>query len=195
MVDGLEYVDPTATYVVVSNHESCLDPIVYLRVLPLSLRALATRELFQILVLGRVMRAVGMIEVNRESPDYGQIDDAAARSLAAGHSMLVYPEGRISPDGMIGAFKDGAFIVAVANQVPVLPVAIRGTRRIWPPGRHAIHSGQVRVAVGTPLSTSQLTHQDVAGLRDQARDAIRSAHSDLSRQFQEQQRRHPQCAG
>lgn len=150
VVDGLEHLDPTATYVVVSNHESCLDPIVYLRVLPLSLRALATRELFQILVLGRVMRAVGMIEVDRESPDYGQIDDAAARSLAAGHSMLVYPEGRISPDGMVGAFKDGAFIVAVANQVPVVPVAIHGTRRIWPPGRHAIHSGQVRVPSERP---------------------------------------------
>lgn len=69
-----------------SNHESALDPIVYLRVLPLSLRALATREMFQIMVLGRAMRTVGMIEVDWESPDYGQIDDAAARSLAAGHS-------------------------------------------------------------------------------------------------------------
>lgn len=176
VVDGLEHLDPAATYVVVSNHESCLDPIVCLGVLPLSLRALATREMFQVLVLGRVMRAVGMIEVDRDSPDYAQIDDAAARSLAAGHSLLVYPEGRVSPDGTVGAFKDGAFIVAAANQAPVVPVAIHGTRRIWPPGGLAIRGGQVRVAVGAPLGTSHLTHQDVGVLRDQAREAIRSAH-------------------
>lgn len=189
VVDGLEHLDPAASYVVLSNHESCLDPIVYLRVLPLSLRALATRDMFQIMVLGRAMRAVGMIEVDRESPDYGQIDDAAARSLAAGHSLLVYPEGRISPDGAVGAFKDGAFIVAAANQVPVVPVAIHGTGRIWPPGRHAIRSSQVRVTVGAPLGTCQLTRQDVAGLRDRARDAICSAHRDLSRRGQGKQRR------
>jgi len=179
VVHGLEHVDPAATYVVVSNHQSSLDPIVHLRVLPLSLRALAMRELFQIPVLGRAMRTVGMIEVDRERPDFGQIDEAAARSLAAGHSLLVYPEGRISPDGTIGEFKDGAFIIAVANQTPVLPVAIYGTRRIWPPGRHAIHSGQVGVTVGRPLPASHQAGHDAARLCDQARDAICSAHRDL----------------
>jgi 1-acyl-sn-glycerol-3-phosphate acyltransferase len=178
-VDGLEHVDPGASYVVVSNHQSSLDPIVYLRVLPLSLRALATRELFRITVLGRVMRMIGMIEVNREAPDFGEIDKAASRSLAAGHSLLVYPEGGISPDGTIREFKDGAFVIAAANQAPVLPVAIHGTRRIWPPGRPAIRSGQVRVTVGQPLTIGQQTHHDIAAARDQARDAIRSAHRDL----------------
>jgi len=175
VVHGLEHVEPGTTYVVVPNHQSNLDPMAHVQALPLSLRILAMRELFRILLLGRAMRAVGMIEVDRKSPDFRQIDDAAARSLAAGHSLLVYPEGRVSPDGTIGEFKDGAFIVAVANQVPVLPVAIHGSCRIWPPGGLAIHGGEVRIAVGRPLETSGLTQLDIAGLRDQARDAIRSA--------------------
>ena len=179
-VHGLEHVEPGTTYVVVSNHQSNLDPLAHLRVLPLSLRILAMRELSRILLLGRAMRAVGMIEVDRESPDFRQIDDAAARSLAAGHSLLVYPEGRVSPDGTISEFKDGAFIIAVTNQVPVLPVATHGTRRIWPPGGLAIHGGEVRIAVGRPLQTTDLTCLDIAGLRDQAREAIRSAHRDLA---------------
>ena len=179
VVRGLEHLDPAATYVVVSNHQSILDPIVHLRMLPLSLRALAMGELFQIPVLGRAMRTTGMIEVDRDCPDFGQIDAAAARSLAAGHSLLVFPEGRISPDGAIGAFKDGAFIIAAANQMPVLPVAIHGTRRIWPPGRRAIRSGQVRITVGRPLPTSHQAGHDAARLCDQARDAICSAHRDL----------------
>jgi 1-acyl-sn-glycerol-3-phosphate acyltransferase len=179
VVHGLEHVEPAATYVVVSNHQSNLDPMAHLQALPLSLRVLAMRELFQILLLGPAMRTAGMIEVDRDSPDFRQIDDAAARSLTAGHSLLVYPEGTASPDGMIGEFKDGAFIIAITNQAPILPVAIHGTCRIWQPGRRAIHSGDVRVVVGRPLQTSHLTHHDIAGLRNQARDVIRSAHRDL----------------
>jgi 1-acyl-sn-glycerol-3-phosphate acyltransferase len=179
MVDGLEHAEPVAACMVVSNHQSNLDPMVHLRALPLSLRILAKREMFQIPLLGPAMRTIGMIEVDRDFPDFGQIDQAAARSLAAGHSLLAYPEGTTSPDGTIGAFKDGAFIIAVANQVPVLPVAIDGTCRIWPPGRSAIHRGQVRMVVGRPLQTSGLTHHDIPSLREQAREVICSAHRDL----------------
>src|ERR1035437_4007994 len=179
VVHGLEHFEPAATYVVVSNHQSNLDPMAHLQALPLSLRVLAMRELFQILLLGPAMRTAGMIEVDRDSADFRQIDDAAARSLTAGHSLLVYPEGTASPDGMIGEVKDGAFIIAVTNQVPILPVAIHGTCRIWQPGQRAIHSGDVRIVVGRPLQTSHLTHHDIAGLRDQARDVIWSAHRDL----------------
>jgi 1-acyl-sn-glycerol-3-phosphate acyltransferase len=139
----------------------------------------AIRRAVLAVLLGPAMRTAGMIEVDRDSPDFRQIDDAAARSLTAGHSLLVYPEGTASPDGMIGEFKDGAFIIAITNQAPILPVAIHGTCRIWQPGRRAIHSGDVRVVVGRPLQTSHLTHHDIAGLRNQARDVIRSAHRDL----------------
>jgi 1-acyl-sn-glycerol-3-phosphate acyltransferase len=174
-VHGLEHVRADTAYVVVSNHQSNLDAMVHLRALPLSLRVLAMRELFRIWLLGRALRALGMIEVDRASPDFGQIDEAAARCLAAGHSLLVYPEGGTSPDGVIGEFKDGAFVIAVTGQVPVLPVAIDGTCRIWPPGRTAIHGGQVRIVVGSPLPTSGLAYHDIPALREQARDVICSA--------------------
>jgi len=176
---GLEYLSGAGPCVVVSNHQSSLDPIVALRVLPVSLRVLAMRELFRIPLFGAALRAIGMIEVDRQSPDFGEIDAEAARDLAAGHWLLAYPEGRISPDGAIGEFKDGAFIIAVTAQVPVVPVAIHGTGRIWPLGRRAIHAGPVRVVAASPLPTSGLTHDDVAGLRDRARDVICAAHRDL----------------
>jgi len=179
-VAGLEQVSPTGPCMIVSNHQSLLDPIVHLHSLPVSLRVLAMRELFQIPLFGPAMRTIGMIEVDRESPDFGEIDIEAARALAAGHWLLAYPEGRISPDGTIGEFKDGAFIIAVTGQVPVVPVAIHGTGRIWPPGRRAIHAGPVRVVAGSVLPTSGLTRRDVDQLRDQAREVILAAHRDLA---------------
>ena len=75
VVDGLERVEPAASYVVVSNHQSDLDPMADLRALPLSLRVLAMRELFRIPLFGRTMRAAGMIEVDRASPDFREIDE------------------------------------------------------------------------------------------------------------------------
>ena len=178
-VCGSEHLTSAAPCVVVSNHQSSLDPIAQLRVLPVSLRVLAMRKLFRIPLFGPAMSTIGMIEVDRESPDLRRIDQVAARDLAAGHSLLAYPEGRISPDGVIGEFKDGAFVIAVASQVPVVPVAIHGTRRIWPPGRHAIRGGHVRIVAGSPLQTGGLTQRDVAGLREQAHEVICTAHRDL----------------
>jgi 1-acyl-sn-glycerol-3-phosphate acyltransferase len=178
-IDGLEYLSAAAPCVVVSNHQSNLDPIVHLRALPVSLRVLAKRELFRIWLFGPALRMIGMIEVDRQSPDFRRIDRAAARDLAAGHSLLAYPEGTTSPDGTIGAFKDGAFIVAIASRVPVVPAVIDGTGRVWPPGRAAIHRGLVRLVIASPLPTSGLTEHDVTRLREQARDAICSVHRDL----------------
>jgi 1-acyl-sn-glycerol-3-phosphate acyltransferase len=163
-IEGLEHLRAAAPCVVVSNHQSNLDPIVHLRALPLSLRVLAKRDLFRIWLFGPALRMIGMIEVDRESPDFRQIDQAAARDLAAGHSLLAYPEGTTSPDGTIGEFKDGAFVIAVASQVPIVPVAIHGTCRIWPPGRTVIHHGQGRVVAAGPLLTTGLTQHDVARL-------------------------------
>jgi 1-acyl-sn-glycerol-3-phosphate acyltransferase len=178
IVDGLGHVDAEATYVVVSNHQSNLDPMAHLYAVPLSLRVMAKREMFRMFLLGAAMHTIGMIEVDRDAPNLRQIDDAA-RSLAARHSLLVYPEGTTSPDGTIGDFEDGAFVIAVSNQVPILPVAVHGTCRVWPPGRTAIRRGEVRIVIARPLPTSGLKQHDVAKLRDQARNTIWSAHRQL----------------
>ena len=114
-VQGLEHVSLATAYVVVSNHQSNLDPMAHLGALPLSLRVLVKREMFRIWLPGPAMRAIGMIQVDRDSPDYGRIDQAAARALAAGHSLLAYPEGTTSPDATIGEFKDGAFLSVIAS--------------------------------------------------------------------------------
>lgn len=179
-VQGLENVEPGRSYVVVSNHESNLDSMAYLQALPLSLRFLAKREMFRAPVLGWVMRATGMVEVDRSAPDLYQIDDAAARCLRAGQSLLVYPEGTTSADGMIGGFKDGAFVLAIRNQVPILPVTIHGTGRVWPAGRAVIHSGEVHILIGRPVPVTGLTHRDARHLRDQVRHSLLAAHHDLA---------------
>jgi len=179
VVQGLDQVDGATGYVVVSNHQSNLDPMAHLSALPLSLRFLAKRELFRIPVLGWLMRVVGMVAVDRRCVDLQQINEAAARCLASSHSLLVFPEGTTSTGHTVDMFKDGAFAIAVINQAPILPVTIHGSCRVWAPGRAAIHAGVVHIVVGRPLATTDLTHRDVARLRNQVRDTIESTHRDL----------------
>jgi Acyltransferase len=97
-VDGLESVASVAPCVMVSNHQSNLDPIVHLATLPLSLRVLAKREMFRIWLLGPAIRTIGMIEVDRDSPDFPRIDRAAARDLA-GRALAA---GRPGGDDLAG---------------------------------------------------------------------------------------------
>jgi len=174
---GLESVGPC---VVVANHQSVLDPVTQVKALPLSLRILAMRELFQIVLLGRALRTIGMIEVDRDSPSLRSIVKSVAESFAAGHSVLIFPEGKISVDGSVREFKDGAFLMAVMNQVPVLPVAICGTNKVWPAVGRAIRGGTAHVIIGSPIPTAGCTRRDVPALRAQAREVIVSACRDWS---------------
>ena len=168
-VEGVEQIQSGQAYVVVSNHQSNLDPMVHIAGVPLPMRFLAMRALFDIPVLGRVLRDIGMIEVDRDDPDMRSIREGTRRALSSGVSVLVYPEGKTSGDGSIDSFHTGAFVLAISNRVPVLPVTLMGTRAVWTPGSNAIRRGTVRLVIGAPIATDQMSARDAVALRDEVR--------------------------
>lgn len=95
-------------------------------------------------------------------------------------SIMLFPEGTRSPDGKLQAFKDGAFSLAIAAQVPVLPVALHGTRECRPKGSLWFGEATAVVRVLEPISTSGLTEADVPALRDRVRLRIEQAALALS---------------
>lgn len=164
-VEGLEHLDRVAPCVVVSNHQSNLDPMVYLASFRGSIRILTKRELFSVPLLGAALRVVGMVEVDRTGPDRDAIGQAAAHTLAQGLPVLVFPEGTTSRDGELLPFKDGAFEIAVATGVPLLPAAVINSRDVWPGKRLTIRPGTVRLILCEPVLTDHLTREDVPELR------------------------------
>ncbi len=178
-VEGLERVDQSRQYIVVSNHQSNLDPIVHLIAIPVPVRFLAMREIFDIPLLGGVLRNIGMIEVDRARPDGRAITRGVARALERGSSVMVYPEGGTSDDGTVGGFHSGAFVIAISQSLPILPVATFGTRSVWRPGSNAIRGGQVRVTIGEPVETGSLTLRDADRLRGSIREWIVDAYQAL----------------
>lgn len=164
--------DPRRPYVVVSNHESFVD-ILLISHLPWEMKWLSKVEMFNIPVVGWLMRLAHDVPLRRGERD------SVVSALAACHdrlrqrvSVMVFPEGTRSSSGEIGAFKDGAFRLAIEAGAPILPLAVHGTRTAlrkhdWRQGRsHAF------VEVLEPIDTSGLTIDDLAVLREMTRDRI-----------------------
>jgi 1-acyl-sn-glycerol-3-phosphate acyltransferase len=86
--------------------------------------------------------------------------------------VLVFPEGGRSRDGALRAFKEGAAYIAIKAGVPVVPMALIGTRHVMPMGSGTIRRGKVRLRIGNPIPTIGLTPHDRETLIEQARKQI-----------------------
>lgn len=172
-----------APYVVVANHESQADPFL-LSWLPFDMRWVAKEELFRPPVTGWAMRFGGDIPLRRGQGDSVRTMMAECeRALAGGISVMMFPEGTRSQTGDLLPFKDGAFSLAVHAQVPVLPVALAGTREMRP--KHSKWFGKAHACakILEPIPTKGLGEADVASVRDRAREAIVAALPDLHARY------------
>jgi 1-acyl-sn-glycerol-3-phosphate acyltransferase len=162
-------------YVVVANHQSNLDPFL-LSHLPWDMRWIAKQELFRIPVIGSLLRLSGDIPLRRgDSESVRRMVAECRETLDRGLSVMMFPEGTRSRDGSLGAFKDGAFRIAIEAQVPVLPIAIEGTREGLPAGGWRLGKVRARARVLQPVPTAGLGPADVEWLRDTVRTRIASA--------------------
>ncbi|MFC2153843.1 lysophospholipid acyltransferase family protein [Actinomycetota bacterium] len=161
-VEGSDNVDPGQRYVVASNHLSMFDIPLLFRVLPIHGRFLSKKEVFRYPVIGQGMRAIGIIEIDRDSSGSSRAAISAGVEIAAerGYSLLVFPEGTRSRDGELLPFKRGAFRIAIDTGLPLLPVVIEGTDRISPPGSKVFRAGSVAVRILPPIVTNDMTNKD-----------------------------------
>jgi 1-acyl-sn-glycerol-3-phosphate acyltransferase len=170
-------------YVVVANHESVADPFL-LSWLPWDMRWIAKEELFRPPLTGWAMRLSGDIPLRRgEAESVRAMLAECERTLAAGMSIMMFPEGTRSTDGSLGSFKDGAFSIAVRAHAPVLPIAIAGTRRMRP--KHSKWFGKAHACakILEPIDTAKMTEADVPTLRERSRDVIAGALPDLRARY------------
>ena len=173
-VEGLDRVDPAGSYVIASNHLSYMDTPVVLANIPVQFRFMAKRGLFQIPFLGTHLARAGHIPVPRQDPRAAvKTMTLAAEIIREKHiSVLVFPEGGRSQDGALQEFKEGAAFIGIKAGVPVVPVALIGTRKVLPFGSGRIQPGQVTLRIGEPIMTSTLTMRDRAAVNAAIRSRI-----------------------
>lgn len=124
--EGLEKLGSREQFVVVANHQSLLDPFL-LYALPLTFKWVVKKWVFRVPLLGLALRVGGHIAAApRETLP------ACREELRSGLSIIIFAEGTRSPDGSLQSFKMGAFRIAAASGVRILPIVIDGTRQILP---------------------------------------------------------------
>ncbi|MDB4959929.1 MAG: phospholipid/glycerol acyltransferase [Myxococcales bacterium] len=173
-VRGAELVPPDRAYVYMSNHQSHLDiPMLYAALPSRTIRMLAKKELFQIPLWGRGLRAAEFIEVDRSNHLRAvQSIEYAARLIRDDVSIYLAPEGTRSRDGQIGKLKKGGFHLAADTHTPIVPVAISGTMEILPRGARVMQTGKpVTVTIGAPISVDG---RDLPGLMQEVETFFRT---------------------
>jgi 1-acyl-sn-glycerol-3-phosphate acyltransferase len=173
-IRGLERVPRNQSYLFISNHQSIYDIPVLFWHLPFQLRILAKESLGRFPFLGWHLARTGHVLVQRQNPGSTVFKKVSAL-MRAGHSLIVFPEGTRSRDGVVGRFKGGIFLLAIEAGLPIVPVAVDGTRRVMRKGGLTTCPGSVTVQLFDPIDTSQLDAGASRALAEQVRHVIASA--------------------
>lgn len=178
-VAGRERVDPAGTYVYVSNHQSTLDPpMIWMSLGTVRRRVgyLFKTQVEKVPLLGAGAKSIGMIPVDRSNRDLAvESVRRATESLKNGQSFGVFAEGTRTRTGELLPFKKGAFHMAIAAGVPIVPVSIDGAFEAMPPGAARLRSVPIRIEIHDPIPTAGMTEEDVDTLLDRTRRVISDA--------------------
>jgi 1-acyl-sn-glycerol-3-phosphate acyltransferase len=168
---GLERVPRGASYVFAANHQSIYDIPVLFWHLDFQLRILAKASLGAFPFLGWHLARTGHVLVDRKNPG-ADLFRQVRRLMASGHSLIVFPEGTRSVDGTLARFRAGTFMMAIESGLPVVPVAVDGTRSVMRKGRLMTCPGDVRLTVLDPIPTAGRTPEDARAFARQVQEAI-----------------------
>ena len=175
-VRGMENLPRGAPNVLVANHSSYLDGVALVAALPTPYRFVAKRELQGQLVAGIYLSRLGSEFVERfDAQQSVQDANRLAKLAASGIPLAFFPEGTFTRAPGLMPFHLGAFIAAARARVPVVPVAIRGTRPMLRGGQYLPRHGTIVVTVSKPVASPSDVADDFAAgmvLRDAARSAI-----------------------
>jgi 1-acyl-sn-glycerol-3-phosphate acyltransferase len=153
-VEGLEHLDPERQYVFMVNHQSNVDIPVLVQSFPkFQLRWLAKKELLWVPFFGWAMWASKHITVDRSNPsDAVKSLQRAKERIAAGISVVIFPEGTRSRDGKLLRFKKGGFLLAAQSGAAIVPVTINGSGTLLPAGAWRLRPGTIEVIVGEAIA-------------------------------------------
>lgn len=157
-VEGLENIPRGIPVIFMSNHQGNYDIFTLLGRIPVQFRWIAKKEVFAIPLLGPAMRKAGYISIDRQDRTraIGSMDEAAAK-IRQGNSVMTFPEGTRSPDGVIRPFKKGSFYLALQSGVPIVPVTILGSREVMKKRKLNIHAGTITVVIDKPVDVKEYT--------------------------------------
>ena len=182
-VEGIENLDPKATYVMVLNHNSMVD-ILSIYNLPLVFKWVSKKEVYRMPIVGRLLLAHGDIVINRASTKEAMqlVHTRGKEWLAKEASVAIFPEGTRSKDGKIHNFKAGAFILAKDAEVPILPIVLDGTDRVFRKGFFMNWSNRITIKILPPVSKQDVVERPIKEVMAEVHDNMVNALAEIRKQ-------------
>ena len=172
-IRGLSNIDRQKTYIFIPNHLSFFDIFSLLASLSVDFKFILKKELMRIPVLGWSIKRAGYISMDRSSPAKARRTfKRAVDRIKSGTSLVMFAEGTRGYDGHLQPLKRGAFQLAIASGVPVVPVAIKGTKEIMPKGSFMIRKGSIVIQLEKPIETINYTKQAMPDLIERVSGSI-----------------------
>ena len=179
---GFEHIPKDRPVVYVSNHQSFFDILALSLTLPYTFRLVAKKELAMIPIFGQAIKAAGHIYIDRQRREAAfESYERAASVIHEGMSALIFAEGTRSRTGNLLPFKKGPFVLAIAAQVPALPVYCAHTFGILPKGHIRIRPRPITLYFGEPIETAGMSYEDRGELLTKARTVIEGFRDDAAR--------------
>jgi 1-acyl-sn-glycerol-3-phosphate acyltransferase len=173
-INGVERL-PAGPCVVVANHASYLDGVLLKAFLPARFSFVIKKEVSKVPMAGLLLRRIGSEFVDRFNRNAGAADARRLIKAAdAGQALAFFPEGTFNAEPGLGKFHTGAFAIAARAGMPIVPIAIHGTRYMLPSGRYLPRPGRLRVDILPPIAVNSAIETGLAAkeLRDRSHAAI-----------------------
>ena len=154
-----ERLPQTGGLLVLSTHQSHLDPLLLGLATERRLSSLARSSLYRFKPFGFVITALDAVPIDREGSAVAAMKVVIKR-LQDGAAVIVFPEGTRTSDGRMGEIKSGFAILAKKARVPIAPVAIVGAYECWPRTRLFPRPGRIRLEFGRVLSVDEVAALD-----------------------------------
>ena len=175
-VDGKENIKKGQSYVIAPNHQSYWDAFLIYGYIGIKFKWMMKKELGRIPFVGWACYMAGCIFIDRSSRNSAKESIRKAESkLRNGMSVVIFPEGTRTPDGEMGKFKRGAFLISEELQLPILPVTIDGnydvmSRHAWNVTWHPVHM-TIHAPV-MPRSNSGTDETELKAIMNQTSDEV-----------------------
>jgi 1-acyl-sn-glycerol-3-phosphate acyltransferase len=162
---GTEHIPGEGGVLLVSNHQSYLDPVLLAVKLKRPMSFLAKSQLFKNPAFAWLITSLNAFPVRQGRGDKGAIEETIRR-LQQGHLLGIFAEGTRTLDGNIGPIQRGVALVVRRAAVPIVPVVIEGSFQSWPKGSKMFHSHPIRVLYGPSLNIQGLKGDAIVALID-----------------------------
>ncbi|MFC1482949.1 lysophospholipid acyltransferase family protein [Candidatus Margulisiibacteriota bacterium] len=150
------------SYIFISNHASWTDIIIAFANFPQSFNYLSKEALFKVPIFGWSIKRCGYISIRREDAhNAANAFKQVIEKTKKGHSVLFYPEGSRSRDGVVTRFKKGAFLAAKYADVEILPIIVKGSNYLMPKGTGIYRPCKIDIYYQKPFKVTDLSSEEL----------------------------------